>query len=108
MNILLRSCARAGYCDDERGFALASVLIIGALLSGFALVLLAMQRTVAYDAVAISSDIEMRAVAEAGLNRVLLAYLLRGDQLREMLVPDGRAVVWEFSGKSFVLRVQAC
>jgi hypothetical protein len=104
---LCRPTATRAHLHSERGFALPSVLVIAIVISLLAITLTTLAQLLATDSSAFSSAIDGRAVTEAGLNRIILAYARRGDLLREQLLPDGRPVSWEFRGKSLQLRAQA-
>jgi hypothetical protein len=81
--------------------------MLAALIAALVIGILASARRLAYDTDRVAAAIETRALAEAGLNRIIAAYANRGDPLRERLRSDNRPVAWEFAGKSIVLRVQA-
>jgi hypothetical protein len=55
----------------------------------------------------VSNEAELRAYLTAGLNRMIYAYVTADDPLRTALVPDGRAVSWQFQRRHLTLRVQA-
>src|SRR6266567_2769070 len=92
---------------DERGFALVSVIVIALLISLITSALVILSRGFANDSSIFKSSIDGRAAAEAGLNRIILAFSRSGDPIRELLVPDSRPVDWEFHGKTLLLRAQA-
>lgn len=102
-----RSATVSGQALDERGFALVSVLIICSLIALLTLSFSTFVRGIASDSAKFSSDIRIRSLAEAGLNRMILAYAQTGDPLRTALFPDGRPVPWSFGGAKLTLRVQA-
>lgn len=101
-----RRCIRGVRCSDQ-GFAILSVLIVTALIATFAIGLLAWLRTITNEEAKINADAPMRAVLEAALNRMIVAYGSRNDPLRTLLVPDGRAVRWVFDGRAIILRTEA-
>ena len=92
---------------DDRGFALVAVLYVATIVAGIAVGLLALAQQAAQEGEAVTTQVENRAAAEAGLNRIILAYARPGNSLREQLVGDGRPVAWDFAGKRVLLRVQA-
>jgi hypothetical protein len=94
-------------CADDSGFALASVLFYAILISLLASALMLVARGMANDSFLFTSELVARASTESGLNRMILAYAQRGDPLRELLVPDGRPLRWDFRGKTLLLQVQA-
>jgi hypothetical protein len=93
--------------SDDRGFALVSVLFIAILIALLASTMLVMVRVLANDSNMFVSEITARYATEAGLNRAILAFSRSGDPLRELMIPDGRPVRWDFHGRSVVLRAQA-
>jgi hypothetical protein len=93
--------------SGDRGFALASVLVLAILISLLALTLMTLSRLLAIEGSAIATEARARGSAEAGLNRAILAFARQGDALRETLIPDGRAVEWEFHEATLILRAQA-
>jgi hypothetical protein len=101
-----RFCSRRA-ASDERGFALVSVVVVAALIAIIATGLATMVRRLASESAVVTLDAETKAGTEAGLNRIILAYLRAGDPLRTALVPDGRPVAWSFAGKTLTLRAQA-
>lgn len=97
---------KSAYTNDS-GVALAAVLLVATILAGVAVALLILAQQIAQADADISADVENRALLEAGLNRMILAYERPGDSLREKLVGDGRPVEWDFAGQKLTLRVQA-
>src|SRR4051812_34206700 len=93
--------------SDESGFALVSVVVICALIAGLAIGLTTLVRRLATESSAVTLDAEARAGVEAGLNRIVMAYLRPGDPLRAALTPDSRSVAWPFAGKMLILQAQA-
>ena len=92
---------------DDRGFALASVLLVAVSIALLALALMGLVRDVATGSARLRDEAEIKAASEAGLNRIILAFTRVDDSLRARLIPDGRAVPWAFGGKDLILRVQA-
>jgi type II secretory pathway component PulK len=92
---------------EDDGFALISVVMLAAMIAALAIGITASTRRIAYESDNLARTIETRALTEAGLNRIIAAYLNRGDPLRERLKPDGRAVPWDFAQESLSLSVQA-
>ncbi len=92
---------------DEGGFALISVLVIAGFVALLTLALSTLVLGIAGDSAKLSSDVRIRALAEAGLNRMILAYSRPQDPLRTALVPDDRTVAWNFGGAVLTLRSQA-
>lgn len=93
--------------SDERGFALIAVIIGAAFIAILALTLMNYARSVAVTGALFVSDVETKSWTEAGLNRILIAYVRPGDPLRQQLQPDGRKVSWEFHGRMLALQAQA-
>jgi hypothetical protein len=93
--------------SDESGFALVSVVVICALIAVLAIGLTTLVRRLASASVVVTLDAEAKAGTEAGLNRIIMAYLRPGDPLRAALAPDSRPVVWAFAGKTLTLQAQA-
>jgi hypothetical protein len=93
--------------SGESGFALVSVVVICALIAVLVIGLTTLVRRLASASAVVTLDAEAKAGTEAGLNRIIMAYLRPGDPLRAVLVPDSRPVVWPFAGKTLRLQVQA-
>src|SRR5438105_1099193 len=91
----------------DSGFALVSVVVICALIAILAIGLTTLVRRLATESAVVTLDAEAKAGTEAGLNRIIMAYLRPGDPLRAVLVPDSRPIVWPFAGKTLSLQVQA-
>ena len=85
---------------DEGGFALISVLVIAGFVALLTLALSTLVLGIAGDSAKLSSDVRIRALAEAGLNRMILAYSRPQDPLRTALVPGDRTVAWNFGGST--------
>lgn len=91
----------------EDGFALVSVVMLAALIAALVIGILGSTRRIAYETDRAAAVVETHALGEAGLNRIIAAYLNRGDPMRGPLRPDGRPVSWEFAGHELILSVQA-
>lgn len=101
-------CTQCSACrSSDRGFALISALIMAIIIGGLLIVLQMTIRTLAEETSSSSDEAELRVSLAAGLNRMIYAYVIPDDQMRELLVPDGRAVPWEFERKMLILKVQA-
>lgn len=84
-----------------------SALAAAAVISIFAMALTINANVISFEGSRFRSDIELRALAEAGLYRIIAAYSRTADTLRSSLVADGRRVQWQFNGRAVELSAQA-
>jgi hypothetical protein len=92
---------------DDDGFALVAVLIMATIIAGISIALMLLAQEIGKEGAAVSADIETRHLAEAGVNRIILAFSVPGDPLRARLIADGRPVTWQFADSQMTLCVEA-
>lgn len=93
--------------SDDLGFALISALVMAIIIGGLLISLQMLVRDISIQSSGVSDEAELRATLTAGLNRMIYAYVTADDPLRTALVPDGRAVSWQFQQRGLTLRAQA-
>jgi len=93
--------------SDDLGFALISALVMAIIIGGLLISVQMLVRNIAVQSSDVSDEAELRASLTAGLNRMIYAFATADDPLRAALVPDGRAVFWQFQHRGLTLRAQA-
>lgn len=93
--------------SDDLGFALISALVMAIIIGGLLISVQMLVRDIAIQSSDVTDEAELRATLAAGVNRMIYAYVTADDPLRATLVPDGRAISWQFQNRSLTLRAQA-
>lgn len=92
---------------NDEGYALLAVVILGILIGTVSLLISATSVHLAAKSARLLEAVEATNSLEAGLNRMIAAYVTIGDPLRETLASDGRSIVWHFNERALRLSVTA-